>query len=77
MQPGASADDFPQDVLEVMHYFAPPPAGVRVHYAKHMSHHLAMDEDLGWTLGFRNLLLVDVTLRLQPGLQALRSAPNA
>jgi hypothetical protein len=34
------------------------PAGVRVHYAKHMSHHLAPDEDLAWTLAFRNLLLV-------------------
>jgi hypothetical protein len=37
---------------------APLPEGVRVHYAKQMSHHLAPDEDLTWTLGFRNLLLV-------------------
>ena len=37
---------------------APLPAGVGVHYAKHMSHHLAPDEDLTWTLAFRNVLLV-------------------
>ena len=29
-----------------------------MHYAKHMSHHLAPDEDLTWTLAFRNVLLV-------------------
>jgi hypothetical protein len=37
---------------------APVPDGVRVHYAKHMAHHLADDEDLGWTAAFRNVLLV-------------------
>ena len=37
---------------------APLPAGIGVHYAKHMSHHLAPDEDLTWTLAFRNVLLV-------------------
>ena len=46
----------PAEVLAGL--LAPPPPGVRVHYAKHMSHHLDPDEDLGWTLGFRNLLLV-------------------
>ena len=46
----------PTEVLDALR--APVPDGVRVHYAKHMSHHLAPDEDLGWTLGFRNLLLV-------------------
>jgi len=46
----------PAEVLAALR--APLPPGVRVHYAKHMSHHLAPDEDLGWTLGFRNLLLV-------------------
>ncbi|MGZ4441571.1 MAG: sulfotransferase-like domain-containing protein [Nocardioidaceae bacterium] len=29
-----------------------------VHYAKHMAHHVADDLDLGWTLAFRNVLLV-------------------
>lgn len=49
----------PTDPAEVLAELrAPLPTGVRVHYAKHMSHHLAADEDLGWTLGFRNLLLV-------------------
>jgi hypothetical protein len=49
----------PSDPAEVLDGLrAPVPDGVRVHYAKHMSHHLAPDEDLGWTLGFRNLLLV-------------------
>ena len=34
------------------------PDGVRVHYAKHMAHHLADDMDLAWTTTFRNVLLI-------------------
>jgi hypothetical protein len=37
---------------------APLPEGVRVHYAKHMAHHLADDVDLAWTREFRNVLLI-------------------
>jgi hypothetical protein len=37
---------------------APLPAGVSVHYAKHMSHHVSRDMDLRWTLEFRNVLLI-------------------
>ena len=37
---------------------APLAAGRTVHYAKHMTHHLAEDDDLGWTLRFRNVLLI-------------------
>jgi hypothetical protein len=37
---------------------APLPGDVRVHYAKHMAHHLADDDDLSWTTAFRNVLLV-------------------
>jgi sulfotransferase family protein len=37
---------------------APLPPGRRVHYAKHMAHHVPRDMDLHWTLGFRNLLLI-------------------
>jgi hypothetical protein len=37
---------------------APVPLGVRVHYAKHMAHHVSRDMDLGWTLRFRNVLLI-------------------
>jgi hypothetical protein len=37
---------------------APLPRGLRVHYAKHMAHHLPRDIDLGWTLAFRNVLLI-------------------
>lgn len=37
---------------------APLPAGRDVHYAKHMSHHVARDMDLSWTLRFRNVLLI-------------------
>jgi sulfotransferase family protein len=37
---------------------APLPEGRRVHYAKHMAHHVSRDMDLGWTLGFRNGLLI-------------------
>ncbi len=36
----------------------PLPAGRRVHYAKHMSHHVPGGMDLAWTLRFRNVLLV-------------------
>jgi hypothetical protein len=43
-------------VVAALH--APLPEGVRVHYAKHMTHHLADDADLSWTRGFRNVLLV-------------------
>ncbi len=49
----------PRDPAEVLAALrAPLPEGFRVHYAKHMSHHLAPAEDLAWTLEFRNLLLV-------------------
>jgi sulfotransferase family protein len=37
---------------------APLPSGRRVHYAKHMAHHLPPETGLGWTLRFRNALLI-------------------
>ncbi len=37
---------------------APLPAGCRVHYAKHMAHHVSREMDLRWTLAFRNVLLI-------------------
>jgi hypothetical protein len=37
---------------------APLPPGRRVHYAKHMAHHVARDMDLRWTLRFHNVLLI-------------------
>jgi hypothetical protein len=37
---------------------APVPAGVTVHYAKHMTHHLDAVEDLSWVPDFRNVLLI-------------------
>ena len=37
---------------------APLPPGRRVHYAKHMAHHVARDMDLSWTAGFRNVQLI-------------------
>ncbi|HET8980904.1 MAG TPA: hypothetical protein VFN87_22315 [Solirubrobacteraceae bacterium] len=37
---------------------APLPPGRRVHYAKHMAHHVSRDMDLEWTLRFRNVLLI-------------------
>jgi hypothetical protein len=46
----------PAEVLAALH--APLPPGHTVHYAKQMAHHLADDEDLGWTLAFRNVLLI-------------------
>jgi len=49
----------PTDVEEAVRALqAPLPAGVRVHYAKHMSHHLLDEDDLTWTSGFRNVLLI-------------------
>ena len=36
----------------------PLPAGCRIHYAKHMAHHVSRDMDLRWTLDFRNVLLI-------------------
>ena len=32
--------------------------GVRVHYAKHMAHHISREMDLRWTRRFRNVLLI-------------------
>jgi hypothetical protein len=37
---------------------SPLPAGARVHYAKHMAHHVSREMDLSWTLSFRNVLLI-------------------
>jgi len=37
---------------------APQPPWVRVHYAKHMAHHLPEGDDLAWTAAFRNVLLI-------------------
>src|SRR3712207_4084495 len=49
----------PRDVeAAVAGLSAPLPDGCRLHYAKHMAHHVARDMDLGWTLGFRNVLLI-------------------
>jgi hypothetical protein len=49
----------PTDPAEVVRRLQAPLAdGVRVHYAKHMTHHLDAVEDLAWTSGFRNVLLV-------------------
>ena len=49
----------PTDLAEaVAGLHAPLPDGIRVHYAKHMTHHVSEDMDLGWTLGFRNVLLI-------------------
>jgi hypothetical protein len=47
-----------EPVAVVRELTAPLPAGVRVHYAKHMAHHLAEEADLSWTTAFRNVLLI-------------------
>lgn len=36
----------------------PLPPGCRIHYAKHMAHHVSRQMDLTWTLKFRNVLLI-------------------
>ena len=49
----------PTDVDDVVAGLsAPLPDGVGVHYAKHMTHHLAPGQDLSWARRFRNVLLV-------------------
>jgi hypothetical protein len=49
----------PTDIAEaVAALSAPLPPGRRVHYAKHMAHHVSRGMDLSWTLGFRNVLLI-------------------
>jgi hypothetical protein len=49
----------PTDLKEaVAQLFLPLPVGRRVHYAKHMAHHVSRGLDLGWTLGLRNVLLI-------------------
>lgn len=49
----------PTEVAEVVRALhAPLPEGVRVHYDKHMTHHLSPDDDLAWTAAFRNVLLI-------------------
>ena len=49
----------PTDVAEAVRgLLAPQPDWVRVHYAKHMTHHLPEDDDLAWTRDFRNVLLI-------------------
>jgi hypothetical protein len=49
----------PTDIAEaVATLSAPLPSGRRIHYAKHMAHHVSRAMDLSWTLGFRNVLLI-------------------
>ena len=49
----------PTDPAEVVAQLrGPVPDGIRIHYAKHMSHHLDDAADLAWTSGFRNVLLI-------------------
>ncbi|WP_456064515.1 sulfotransferase-like domain-containing protein [Capillimicrobium parvum] len=49
----------PTDLAEAIAALsAPLPGAVRVHYAKHMTHHVSDDMDLGWTLAFRNVMLI-------------------
>jgi hypothetical protein len=49
----------PTDLREaVAALSAPLPAGVRLHYAKHMAHHVSREMDLSWTASFRNALLI-------------------
>ena len=47
----------PTDPAEVVAALRAP-TGSAVHYAKHMTHHLADDMDLGWVADFRNVLLI-------------------
>lgn len=44
------------DVVDALR--AAPADGMRVAYAKHMSHHMLPQDDLRWTYAFRNILLI-------------------
>jgi hypothetical protein len=49
----------PTDLGEaVAALFDPLPPGSRIHYAKHMAHHVSREMDLEWTLAFRTVLLI-------------------
>lgn len=49
----------PTDVASVRAALdAPLPEGRTLHYVKEMTHHLREDDDLAWTLGYRNVLLI-------------------
>jgi hypothetical protein len=49
----------PTDVAAaVAGLYAPLAPGRRIHYAKHMAHHVSRDMDLRWTLCFHNVLLI-------------------
>jgi Sulfotransferase domain len=49
----------PTDVAKAVAELSEPlPPGCRVHYAKHMAHHVFRDMDLTWTLRFRNVMLI-------------------
>jgi hypothetical protein len=49
----------PTDIAEAIAGLSEPlPPGRRVHYAKHMAHHVSRDMDLRWTLDFANVLLI-------------------
>jgi hypothetical protein len=49
----------PVDLAEAVRRLHDPlPEGTRVHYAKHMAHHLLPGDDLGWTTAFGNVLLI-------------------
>lgn len=52
----ASQPTDPAEVVAALR--APLPEGRRVHYAKHMTHHLDAVDDLSWVADFRNVLLV-------------------
>ena len=52
----ASQPTDPEQVVAQLR--TPLPDGKTVHYAKHMAHHLAADQDLSWLRDFRTVLLV-------------------
>lgn len=52
----ASQPTDPDVVVEGLR--APLPPGARIHYAKHMTHHLAPGQDLRWAGDLRNVLLI-------------------
>lgn len=67
----------PTDWREVAERLAAPlPDGVEVHYAKHMTHHLLPEVELGWLAGFRHAYLIRDPAHVVASYAKVRGAPT-
>lgn len=67
----------PQDPVAVAKHCAGPIPGGRPHwYQKHMTHHILPGDDMGWTKGFKNILLIRHPARVIASYSAKRENPT-